>query len=544
MMDGIDPRAFNTTPAFDSLTVEDWISGPNGGPLTLLADPVGPLDAATKEYVDALAASSVPTSSPYPPANPINNQLWFSSSSGQLYIWYQDPNSSQWVIANNTGVQDAPMGSTAYGRQNGTWQPVLPLGGGAMTGPLILAQDPTTYFMAATKGYVDISLNRYLPLGGGTLSGPLILSTNPTVALGAATKNYVDTHSGITPVSNAPPLNPISGQLWFDSVTVQTYIWSNDAGGVWVSANNVQLLQNGASGIYTFPPNPLPGTIAQGPNGMYWVWDGVKWVGGTNGPYLPLSGGIMAGPIILPGNPTTAREAATKQYVDSVASQIKPAPMDGQSYGMMLNDWNPVLPMTGGTMRGAINMAGWVLTGLRTPSVDTDAVDKAYVDAIASNIVVYQGTWQVAANIPDISNTSSLAPGSYYLAVTADPATPETAPANIPGIGGTSISNGSMIIWNADLGVYQALQSGQLTVAEADLLYLQLTGGVMTGDLILNGDPTQPLQAATKQYVDDSGGAGGIPEAPTDGQVYGRDGATLTWVPVLTTTAAVDGGTF
>ena len=32
--------------------------------------------------------------------------------------------------------------------------------------------------------------------------------------------------------------------------------------------------------------------------------------------------------------------------------------------------------------------------------------------------------------------------------------------------------------------------------------YLKLAGGTMTGDLILHSDPTQNLQAATKQYVD------------------------------------------
>ena len=32
--------------------------------------------------------------------------------------------------------------------------------------------------------------------------------------------------------------------------------------------------------------------------------------------------------------------------------------------------------------------------------------------------------------------------------------------------------------------------------------YLKLAGGTMTGNLILNSDPTQNLQAATKQYVD------------------------------------------
>ena len=41
---------------------------------------------------------------------------------------------------------------------------------------------------------------------------------------------------------------------------------------------------------------------------------------------------------------------------------------------------------------------------------------------------------------------------------------------------------------------------------EADARYLQLSGGTMTGDLILNGAPTADNQAATKAYVDEKSG--------------------------------------
>ena len=37
--------------------------------------------------------------------------------------------------------------------------------------------------------------------------------------------------------------------------------------------------------------------------------------------------------------------------------------------------------------------------------------------------------------------------------------------------------------------------------------YLKLSGGTMTGNLILNGAPTADNQAATKAYVDSKGGA-------------------------------------
>lgn len=40
---------------------------------------------------------------------------------------------------------------------------------------------------------------------------------------------------------------------------------------------------------------------------------------------------------------------------------------------------------------------------------------------------------------------------------------------------------------------------------------LLLSGGTLTGPLILNADPTVPLQAATKQYVDESGGFINLP---------------------------------
>jgi hypothetical protein len=53
--------------------------------------------------------------------------------------------------------------------------------------------------------------------------------------------------------------------------------------------------------------------------------------------------------------------------------------------------------------------------------------------------------------------------------------------------------------------------------------------------LVLPADPIAPLQAATKQYVDAhaSGGGGGIPEAPSDGTLYGRKNAVWSAVPAV-----------
>jgi hypothetical protein len=72
-----------------------------------------------------------------PPSQPFPGQLWFDSSSPQLYVWYSDPNSSQWVIAtaNAGGLSaDAPVDGVTYGRKSGAWTSVLPISGGTVTG--------------------------------------------------------------------------------------------------------------------------------------------------------------------------------------------------------------------------------------------------------------------------------------------------------------------------------------------------------------------------------------------------------------------------
>jgi hypothetical protein len=76
----------------------------------------------------------------------------------------------------------------------------LKLSGGSLTGPLILASDPTSALQASTKRYVDSVQNTGLPTSGGTMSGTINMNNNPIINLPApttnanpATKLYVDT---------------------------------------------------------------------------------------------------------------------------------------------------------------------------------------------------------------------------------------------------------------------------------------------------------------------------------------------------------------
>ena len=74
------------------------------------------------------------------PANPTVGNMWFDSAGLQTYLWYADPTSSQWTpLTNQGGVMEAPTDGQTYGRYNASWNAVLPLTGGSLTGALTIA---------------------------------------------------------------------------------------------------------------------------------------------------------------------------------------------------------------------------------------------------------------------------------------------------------------------------------------------------------------------------------------------------------------------
>lgn len=86
--------------------------------------------------------------------------------------------------------------------------PYLPIAGGVLTGDLILNRDPISNLQAATKQYVDDNISSvledvnelettvgdlsFLPLAGGIMEGYINLHADPIYPPHAATKQYVD----------------------------------------------------------------------------------------------------------------------------------------------------------------------------------------------------------------------------------------------------------------------------------------------------------------------------------------------------------------
>jgi hypothetical protein len=151
-----------------------------------------------------------------PPNNPIQGSLWFNSANGQLYVWYNDGSSAQWVTVVNQGL-------------GGLY---LPLSGGNMSGPIIGVTGDTINGSAGTNrslfsssggstrwelqlassdaevgsnagsnfnlvSYNDVGAQLAIPIsinratGAITLSGPLTLSGNAINPLGAATAQQI-----------------------------------------------------------------------------------------------------------------------------------------------------------------------------------------------------------------------------------------------------------------------------------------------------------------------------------------------------------------
>ena len=105
-----------------------------------------------------------------------------------------------------------PTGSTSAQTLANLAANTLPRSGGQITGPLLLASDPTQTSQAATKRYVDQRVLRT----GDTMTGTLTLAADPTQPLLAATKEYVDTRlymNGDQPFSGDPYSSPEAVQL-------------------------------------------------------------------------------------------------------------------------------------------------------------------------------------------------------------------------------------------------------------------------------------------------------------------------------------------
>jgi len=227
----------------------------------------------------------------------------------------------------------------------------LNISGGTMTGPLILAGDPTVPLGAVTKQYadaisidIDADLAGKVNKAGDTMTGPLTLSGPPTAAGHAATRAYVDAGDAAVQAQVTGRVNRAGDTMTGTLVLAGPPVAPNDA----ATKGYVDAMAGAGTGVF-----------------------------------LPLTGGTMTGPLTLSGPPTAPLQPVNLQFFQdqmSAAGQFPDAPNDGFAYGRMSQAWQRVVRLSGSAMTGALTLSG-------DPTVALHATTKQYVDTqVTANI--------------------------------------------------------------------------------------------------------------------------------------------------------------
>lgn len=210
-----------------------------------------------------------------PPPTPTNGMFWWDTVGAQLYVW----TGSAWVIAVNLvgggggGGGGLPMDSPHFT--------------GTMQGPTLNLTNTLTF--------------NGTPLGGTCPAGEFVYTISST---GVPSCNATIS-GGVPDIGSTPPSGPTVGQLWYDTSSSPNVLKVWD-GTKWDIVSNIT---NNNSGP-TPPAGPTVGqlwydTSASPP--ILRVWDGTAWAeahGLSGGPWLPLAGGTLTGPLSVAGNVT------------------------------------------------------------------------------------------------------------------------------------------------------------------------------------------------------------------------------------------------
>lgn len=411
----------------------------------------------------------------------------------------------------------------------------------------VLNTDPVT------KSYVNTELNKKLDSAGGSMTGFLTLHADPTNNLQAATKQYVDTNLGTHTSDNN--IHVTSGQKTLLSAITSTAQELNYTGGVTSSIQsqlNNRLPLSGGTLTGALSLTGLPTVDAHAANKKY-VDDNLLTK-------LSLSGGTMTGFIILHADPTNNYHPSTKKYVDdSIATHAanttlhltttQKSWLDAISVNALeVNYLSGVTSNVQTQLASKLPLNGGTLTGMLTlysdPTVGTHAANKQYVDnALSSKLSLSGGTMAgylklvgdpVSGDdaVPlSYLNTRITAANAYadslvggklntsggtmtgFITLHADPtsnyhaATKKYVDDTISTLStATSISVNALqnraTALETDVGV---LKTDPVTKTYTDNLVtnkLNKNGDTATGFITLHADPTAPMHAATKQYVD------------------------------------------
>lgn len=196
--------------------------------------------------------------------------------------------------------------------------------GGSVAIPSItLSGAITNANQAATKAYVDATAAGFLSASGATMTGPLVLAADPTAPLQAASKQYVD---------NAVAAGGGTGTLTSTAI-------DNALGFAPVSPS---AMSSAIAAAQTTTPSytsvTLSGAIIGSTQAATKAYVDAAISGVSSSAF---TGGTLTLPLILAANPTTNLGAATKQYVDSSVINFLSLSGGSMSGALNLSDGSP-----------------------------------------------------------------------------------------------------------------------------------------------------------------------------------------------------------
>lgn len=317
--------------------------------------------------------------------------------------------------------------------------------------------EPTDNTDAASKEYVDDTITvslvgNYIPMGQkGQANGVASLDD-----------------SGKVPSAQLPPMDyvPTSRTVNGHALSADVTLDADDVGArpdTWTpSADDVGAIPNPSGGTtgqvltktstgeeWSDAPSGLPEGGAEG-QVIKKTADGAEW---DNAEWLPLSGGAVNGDVTIAGSFNKLYFSGLGQYI--CWNAVKDEKNNIAFCGANKVNSKPVF-LVGFRSEDSGAISEIRLEGVGEPLYANDATNKTYVDTqLSTKLTTPTGT------------------------------------------------QGQLLGFTADntVGAVDAPESG-LTQEQADERYLQLSGGTLTGALTLNGEPTEDLQAAPKQYVD------------------------------------------
>ncbi len=376
-------------------------SAGNGAPeaLTIGANlqlAAGTLSAtATPFAISALPAGTVPA---------LADLIPVSQGGGNVTVPYSQFLSGISIVPNLDGSQllVIPTGSGTSHTLADFAANTASTTGMTMTGPIVLAADPTQAANAATKRYVDTAAAALLPRSGGTLTGLLTLSDNPTAPLHAVTRQYAD-------AQNAAYLPKTGGIL-----TGPLALAADPAAPL--QAATKQYADAQLASVLPLSGGTLTGPLTLKGDPASAMQAATKQYADTRlSLALPLSGGFLAGALTLIGDPTTSLQPATKQYTDAGLATLLPraggallgplllnadqtAPLQAATKQYVDAQTATALPRTGGALSGMITLAGDPIAALHPAT-------KQYADAHLATALprtggTLSGPLTLANNIP------------------------------------------------------------------------------------------------------------------------------------------------